>query len=596
MNSAGSGTQPSPPGPSREDIVFGRAVIAFKLATKPQVEAAAAEQKRLQSQGRTVTLAQILVSQKLISVDQYRRIVQEMQSRASQTSPSASGLDFGTGVANSAASSAARSGLDLRLRAAPPPPGGPDPAASNGRPEPRPIPRPPAPPLPDILPPDVTPSGRYAPNQQLMAQIKGGAALSTQPPSEEELEAAAKSWEQSREEMEREHGAIPPTDSQGVRPPAVDKSGFEIMSDSASASHEAAPKRVTTPQAAKERRDAGIRKMLNVPETAEEFDFGPYRILGEVASGGMGIIYRAVDTATGTVYALKALLNVESANEKQLKRFVAEAQSAMRLEHPGIVKIYDLGVFENIPYFTMDMIPGKDLHHILREKSLSAEKVLKILKKVCEAVDYAHQQGVIHRDLKPANIIVRPDEIPVLTDFGLAKNLDSQHKLTAENAMVGTPLYLSPEQVSGKANVVDGRCDVYGLGVMLYQILTDKLPFFGRNPYEIYRKIMEEDPAPPSALNPAVSPEVEKICLMALAKSRDERYPSAKAMADDLGRFLRGEPVQAKVPPPLKKRPDAPQATVSSATPIAIFIALGVFALLILGGIVYIVIALVSTD
>ena len=127
--------------------------------------------------------------------------------------------------------------------------------------------------------------------------------------------------------------------------------------------------------------------MLGVPEDAEQFDFGPYKILGEVASGGMGIIYRAVESSTGSIYALKALLNVENANEKQLKRFIQEAQSAMRLDHPWIVKIYDLGVFENIPYFTMDMIEGKDLHHLLRDKVLPRERVLEILKKVCIAVD-----------------------------------------------------------------------------------------------------------------------------------------------------------------------------------------------------------------
>ncbi|MBI3722563.1 serine/threonine protein kinase, partial [bacterium] len=317
--------------------------------------------------------------------------------------------------------------------------------------------------------------------------------------------------------------------------------------------------------------------------------------------GGMGVIYRALETATGSVYALKALLNVENANEKQLKRFIQEAQSAMRLDHPGIVKIYDLGVFENIPYFTMDLVPGKDLHHLLRDKVYSPEKTLQILRKVCDAVDYAHKQGVIHRDLKPANIIVRPDGTPILTDFGLAKNLDSQFKLTAEGAMVGTPLYLSPEQVSGKGDLIDARCDVYGLGVMLYQILTDRLPFFGSNPYEVYRKVTEEDPPTPTSLNPAVSPEIERVCLMALAKNRDERYASAKALGEEIGRFLRGEPVEAKMPTPARK-PGGPvppasqsaEAPAAQATSVKVILGVGLFVLVILAGIAYIIYALVA--
>ncbi|MCO5171756.1 MAG: protein kinase [Planctomycetes bacterium] len=308
---------------------------------------------------------------------------------------------------------------------------------------------------------------------------------------------------------------------------------------------------VVTPQQARDRKDTGIRSLLGIPEDAEEFDFGPYRILGEVASGGMGIIYRARASDTGQVYALKALINVENANEKQLRRFIQEAQSAMRLDHPGIVKIHDIGIFENVPYFTMDLIQGQDLHTILRNHAMTSPQLLEVVVRVCEAVHYAHEHGVIHRDLKPANVLVRAsDRFPILTDFGLAKNLDSTFKLTAEGAMVGTPLFLSPEQVSGKATEVDRRCDVYGMGVMLYQILTDRLPFVGRNPYEVYKKVLEEDPTPPSQIKPQVPPDLEKVCLMALAKDRDERYPTALAMAEDLRRQLAGQPVVAKLPTP----------------------------------------------
>ena len=466
--------------------------MAFGLVSRDRLMACVAEQRRLAQQGRALTLAQVLIGRQVITADQYRRVVEE-----------------------------------IRRRLQP----GPTPGAPNG---------PPAPPLP----PEITASGRYYADElerrlqemrQQGASGRGPAPAPTSlpevsPPSAEELKEAARTWDDAS---------------------SVVEASYEVVAGPT----EAAP--VVPPQAVKERRDSGIRKVLGVADDAPEFDFGPYRILGEIASGGMGIIYKARAGDTSQIYALKALINVENASDKQLRRFIAEAQAAMRLDHPGIVKIHDLGIFENIPYFTMDLVDGQDLHQHLRQKTFNLEQLLSIFVQVSEAVHYAHEHGVIHRDLKPANVIVRHrDRFPVLTDFGLAKNLDSSFKLTAEGAMVGTPLFLSPEQVAGKADQVDRRCDVYGLGVTLYQILTDRLPFVGRNPYEVYKKVLEEDPTPPTQVNPQVPPELEKICLMCLAKDREERYPTAQALAEDLRRFGRKEPVQARLPKPTIKKPE----------------------------------------
>ena len=305
---------------------------------------------------------------------------------------------------------------------------------------------------------------------------------------------------------------------------------------------------------------SGLHKALGIEANQERFEFGPYRIHREIARGGMGVIYSAEHKDEGQLVALKTLNNVENATEKQLKRFVNEAMLAKRIQHPGIVRIHDFGVAEDVPYIAMEMLTGEPLSDLLEERKLSREELLEILRAVCEAIHHAHEHGVVHRDLKPANILLRGDGTPVVTDFGLAKNLESQFQLTADGALVGTPLYLSPEQVAGKAKDVDGRCDVYGLGVIMYVILTKRLPFFGRNPYEVYEKILRQEPTPPREIDATITEDLQKVCLQALAKDREQRYASARCMAEDLALAMRAEPVRLD-------RGQVPEAVAAVDTP-----------------------------
>ncbi|HVY62548.1 MAG TPA: protein kinase, partial [Planctomycetota bacterium] len=284
--------------------------------------------------------------------------------------------------------------------------------------------------------------------------------------------------------------------------------------------------------------------------------FGKYEILATIGIGGMGVVYKARQIDLDRVVALKVLREGEGARDEQVERFRREAQAAAKLQHPNIVAIHEVGLEEGIHYFTMDFVEGETLHDILRRGELRAPReAAKLISTIAGAVDYAHRHGIVHRDLKPGNVIITPDGTPKITDFGLAKTMaaDSGFDLTRSGVAIGTPLYMSPEQVKGDLRAIDARSDVFSLGTLLYQNLTGKLPFMGESHVDLYNRILYEDPEPPRRLVPAIPKDVQTVCLKALEKRPRDRYQSAGDLARDLERASRGEPILARPPGRLER-------------------------------------------
>ncbi len=268
-----------------------------------------------------------------------------------------------------------------------------------------------------------------------------------------------------------------------------------------------------------------------------------HKILSELGSGGMGRVYLAYDERLGRKVAIKTLNHRLRDLPGLRSRFLQEARTMARLVHPNIARIYDLGPPEEPPHFVMEYIEGAPLTEAARP--LSVEQKAELMRKVLLAVDFQHRNELVHRDLKPANILVGADLDPKLLDFGLALRLDdSGQRLTLAGEVLGTPRYLSPEQARGEARL-DARSDVFTLGTILYELLTGVLPFRGENFAQQVRSISEQDPSLPRRINPQVPGELQNICLKALEKNPADRYQSALEMAQDIERFLAGEPVLA---------------------------------------------------
>ncbi len=276
--------------------------------------------------------------------------------------------------------------------------------------------------------------------------------------------------------------------------------------------------------------------------------FGDYELLEKIASGGMGVVYRARQRSLNRIVALKMIRGGQLASREEILRFHAEAEAAANLRHPNIVTIYEIGELEGQHYFSMDYIHGESLTEIMSQKGVTPDQAAEYLHTIALAIEYAHQHGVVHRDLKPSNILIDASGQPKVTDFGLAKRIDRGVDLTMSGSLIGSPPYMSPEQAAGKKEEVGPASDVYSLGTILYQLLTGRPPFQGDTPLETIYQVLETEPTAPRVIDREIPRDLETLCLKCMAKDPKDRYASAGEFAEELGRYLAGEPILTRPP------------------------------------------------
>lgn len=284
---------------------------------------------------------------------------------------------------------------------------------------------------------------------------------------------------------------------------------------------------------------------------------GRYVIQKEIARGGMGVVYLALDKKLKRPVAIKGLYGTRYFDEESLKRFQFEVMITANLFHPNIVQVYEIIELQKLPVYIMEYVEGIPLDEYAKQKGVTINQIISLMIPVCKAVGYAHSKGIIHRDIKPGNIVVTKHGEPKVMDFGLARFVENKpewelddsidfNESPGESSIVGSPCYMSPEQARGDLDKLDTRTDIFSLGVTLYLVLTHKPPYLGKSYISTLKQVLHTEPVRPRKIRPEISPDLEDICLKAMAKDPEQRYRTTFEMADDMRNYLKGRPVTAR--------------------------------------------------